>query len=277
MFSILILTLNEEINIAECIRSVSWCNDIVVLDSFSKDKTTEIAASLGAKVYYRKFDNFGSHRNYAINEIQFKNDWVFHLDADERFNDSLRDECFERIKENNKSAFFVPNKIFFFNKWIKYCTQYPYPQVRLIKLGEFFFENSGHGQKESFAKKGIGNINMPYNHLNFSKGLEDWFDKHNKYSTKEAIDFLQIINGDNNTTNLTVNKSINQLRKRKQIFNRLPFKPFFKFVYLYFVKLGFLDGKAGFRYCILQSIYAYMIEIKIKELKNQKQNRPIKF
>jgi glycosyltransferase involved in cell wall biosynthesis len=269
MLSILILTLNEEINIEACIKSVSWCDDIVVLDSFSSDNTLKIARRFGARVFQRKFDDFGSHRNYAIDEIQFKYKWVFHLDADERFNDDLKIACVNKISENNRSAYFVPNKIYFYGKWVKYCTQYPYPQVRLIKLGEFYFEKSGHGQKEGYAKRGIGNIDIPYDHFNFSKGLEDWFEKHNKYSSIEARSY---INNDIEHTSSDINidsKDIVMKRKLKRIFNKIPFKPLSKFIYLYIFKLGFLDGIAGLRYCVLQSIYAYMIELKIKELRLQ--------
>ena len=258
--------MNEEINIKDCINSVTWCDDIVVLDSLSNDNTIKIAKENGARIIHRKFDDFSSHRNFAINEIDFKNKWVFHLDADERFNDELKTECFKKIENDNKSAYFVPNKIYFYGKWIKHCTQYPYPQVRLIKLGEFYFEKSGHGQKEGYAEKGIGNIDIPYDHFNFSKGIEDWFNKHNKYSSEEAKTYLKKNSLNNKNSVTSGNKSIKRKRKLKKIFNKMPFKPLLKFLYLYVIKFGFLDGVAGLRYCILQGIYAYMIELKIKEL-----------
>lgn len=93
-FSILILTLNEESNISDCIDSVAWCDDVDVLDSFSSDRTCEIAKAKGARVYQREFDNFGRQRIFALDKISYKYQWLFHLDADERFNDRLRaDAC----------------------------------------------------------------------------------------------------------------------------------------------------------------------------------------
>ncbi|MGB2186908.1 MAG: glycosyltransferase family 2 protein, partial [Akkermansiaceae bacterium] len=111
MFSILILTKDEEINIRDCMESVAWCDDVVVLDSLSDDSTCKIAGEMGARIYERPFDDFGSQRNYALDEIEFKHPWVFHLDADERFNEELRAECERVIEEDKHSAYFVPNKI----------------------------------------------------------------------------------------------------------------------------------------------------------------------
>src|SRR5664280_612491 len=154
MFSILILTYNERDNLSACLDSVAWCNDIVVLDSFSTDDTCDVARKRGVRVLQRKFDDFGQQRNHAMNEIRFANPWVFHLDADERFNDLLRQECDRVIEQDQASAFFIPNRIIFLGKWIKRCTRYPYPQVRLVKVGEVCFQRAGHGQREATAQRG---------------------------------------------------------------------------------------------------------------------------
>ncbi len=90
--SILILTLDEEINIEQCLQSVGWSDDVVVLDSFSKDRTTHLARQMSARVIERKFDNWAAHQNWAMANIDFKHPWVFYLDADERMTDSLRKE-----------------------------------------------------------------------------------------------------------------------------------------------------------------------------------------
>ncbi|MGA0369750.1 MAG: glycosyltransferase family 2 protein, partial [Kiritimatiellia bacterium] len=89
---------------------MSWCDDVVVLDSFSTDRTCEISRQNGARVEQRKFDNFGNQRNHALDEIEFKNDWVFHLDADERFNEELRAECDRVIALDLHSGYFEPNR-----------------------------------------------------------------------------------------------------------------------------------------------------------------------
>lgn len=260
-FSILILTLNEAENIASCIDSVAaWADDIVVLDSGSEDATCQIARERSARVYCRAFDDFGSQRNYALDEIEFKHNWVFHLDADERFNDELQREC-ERITEiDEKSAYFVPNRIIFLDKWIPRCTQYPYPQVRLIKRGEVRFAKAGHGQKEDAVQRGVGHIDVAYDHYNFSKGIEDWIAKHNRYSSEEA----RLASGIDQQPLLECFSADSMRRKRalKSWFVRMPCRPLIKFFYLYIVQRGFLDGYAGFVYCKLQMMYESMIQIK---------------
>ena len=92
-FSVLILTLNEEADLPRCLESVAGCDDIVVLDSGSKDGTPEIARAAGARVFERTFDTFAGQRNFAQREIPFRHRWVFHLDADERFTPALMAEC----------------------------------------------------------------------------------------------------------------------------------------------------------------------------------------
>ena len=100
MFSILILTYNEEKNLPECLHSIAWCDDIWILDSGSSDKTIDIAKAHGCKILTRKFDNFGNQRNYAIDYASFKYPWVFDLDADERFTQALKMECEVVVKKD---------------------------------------------------------------------------------------------------------------------------------------------------------------------------------
>lgn len=266
-FSIFILTFNEEINIAACLDSVSWADDVVVLDSFSSDRTCEIAESMGARVFQRKFDDFGSQRNHALDAIDFKHDWIFHLDADERFNEDLRLKCECMIQADEKSAYFVPNRIIFLGKWIKHCTQYPFPQVRLIKQGEVRFSKAGHGQKEDQAKRGVGHIDVPYDHYNFSKGIEDWIAKHNRYSTEEALLAAGIVRRP--LSECFSADAMIRKRALKSWFVKLPCRPWLKFFYLYLVCGGFRDGAAGRVYCQLQFLYERMIEIKSKEVRSR--------
>lgn len=263
MFSILILTKNEQGNIRDCLESVAWCDDVVVLDSLSDDDTCEIAKEMGARIFQRPFDDFGSQRNHALDEIKFAHPWVFHLDADERFNEALRKDCERVIEEDVHSAYFVPNKIIFLGKWIKHCTQYPYPQVRLLKIGEVRFMKAGHGQKEDRATRGVGHIHTAYDHYNFSKGIEDWLAKHNVYSSQE-VDSAENM-GRCSLGALFSGDAMVKKRAMKSLFVRMPCRPWFKFFYLYIVKLGFLDGYPGLVYCRLQMMYETMIEMKRAE------------
>lgn len=265
MFSILILTRNEEANLPECLASVAWCDDVVVLDSFSDDRTCELAKEGGARVFQRQFDDFGAQRNFALDEIEFKHPWVFHLDADERFNEELRLECERVIANNEHSAYFVPNRIFFLGKWIKHSTQYPYPQVRLLKVGEVRFAKAGHGQREDQAKRGVGHIQIAYDHFNFSKGVSDWVAKHNRYSSEEAAEMERLCSTPLDWSSLGSGDGMRRKRFLKQMHARMPGRWLVKFVYLYFVRFGLLDGYPGFAYCVLQGFYDFLISVKIRE------------
>jgi len=266
MFSVLVLTKNEAANIAACLDSVSWCDDVVVLDSNSDDSTREIAERRGARVFQRAFDDFGSQRNHALDNIDFKHAWVFHLDADERFNGELQRECEEVIRRDERSAYFVANRLLFLGRWIKRSSQYPYYQVRLVKRGEARFAKSGHGQREESTLRGAGYLRSPYDHLNFSKGITDWVDRHNRYSSEEAGEVSLLCEGPIPALDLLSCDPLERKRAMKRLHARLPARWFFKFVYLYVWKLGFLDGYPGFAYCMLNGFYDFLISAKIKEI-----------
>lgn len=267
MFSILILTKNEEANVGDCLNSVAWCDDVVVLDSRSTDRTREIASAHGARVFEREFDDFGGQRNHALDNIEFRHPWVFHLDADERFNEALRVECEQAIEADCRSAYSVPNRLIFLGKWIKHSSQYPYPQVRLLKVGEVKFAKSGHGQREDRAERGVGHLKTPYDHLNFSKGIADWVERHNRYSTEEAREAALLCEGAIPVADLFAGDAMVRKRALKRLHARLPARWLVKFVYLYVVRLGFLDGYPGFAYCMLNGFYDLMISVKIEEMK----------
>jgi len=265
MFSILILTKDEVANLPACLDSVAWCDDIVVLDSFSEDETCALATKGGARVFQRKFDDFGAQRNYALDGIPFRHPWVFHLDADERFNEDLRHECQRVIALDERSGYFVPNRIIFLGRWIRWSSQYPYPQVRLLKVGEVRFVKSGHGQAETDVRRGLGNIDIPYDHFNFSKGIADWVSKHNRYSSEEARGALLLRNAPLDWSGFFSGDPMRRKRVLKCLHARLPGRWVFKFLYLYFFKGGFLDGYPGFIYCVMQGFYDFLIAAKIKE------------
>src|SRR5580704_4491408 len=139
--SVLVLTLNEGINIGPCLDSLSWSNDIVVLDSLSKDDTTRIAASRGARVVERAFDNWSAHQNWAMKSIEFRNPWVLYFDADERCPAELRDEVLRRATATcAESAFRIRRKDFFMGRWLKHAQLYPTWLVRLVRPERIRYE-----------------------------------------------------------------------------------------------------------------------------------------
>lgn len=271
MFSVLILTYNEAANILPCLESISWCDDIVVLDSFSDDQTVDTCAKAGARVFQRKFDGFAGQRNHALDMISFKHSWVFHLDADERFTPELYNECNILAQKNEKSAYLVPSKMIFMGKWLRHAATYPVFQMRFMKLGEARFEQFGHGQRECNLSRGLGVMKDPYLHYSFSKGFADWFDKHNRYSTQEAMEQIQDLkNCKLDFSGLFCSDSIRRRRAWKSLSWRLPLRPLLKFLYLYGTCRGFLDGTPGLHYAALQSVYEYMTCLKVKEYRERK-------
>ena len=134
--SVLILTLNEEINLPGCLESVAWSDDIVVFDSYSSDRTVEIAKAAGARVFQRKFDNYAAQRNAALTEVEYKNPWVLMVDADERWPRAIYDEIRAAIGNvENVSLYHFRRKDMFCGRWLKRSTRYPTCFGRLVKLG----------------------------------------------------------------------------------------------------------------------------------------------
>lgn len=271
--SVVILTLNEEGNIAECIKScTAWCDDVHVLDSGSTDRTCQIAQAMGIPIYQHPFASFGTQRNWAIDHIPCKHPWHFHLDADERFTPELVAELARRLGPDGRgspnAAYLVPNKTIFLGKWIKHAGSYPSYQVRLFRPDLCRFIDFGHGQREMTQGK-VSPLDEPYIHLSFSKGLVEWFTKHNRYSTRESNEGV--------TVRTETRFPVRSLLSRDRLTRRRAFKNFsfflrgravWRFLYSYLLRWGWLDGPAGFHYCAMISMYEYWIEVKIRELEN---------
>jgi glycosyltransferase involved in cell wall biosynthesis len=273
--SLLILTLNEETNLLACIESLRWCDDIVVLDSFSTDRTLEIATSSGARVIQRTFDNWASHQNWAMENISFKHEWVFYLDADERMTEELRAEILSiaNSAEGAEAAYYCGRKNFFMGRWIKHAMP-PGMIMRFFKTKSIRFERLVNPTPVINGPHGY--LKNCFLHYNFSKGLTEWFEKHNKYSTLEAQEGIKLLKGSTIPEGSLFTKDAASRRKAlKNLSFYLPGRTILKFFYLYVVKRGFLDGRPGLTYCILQSIYEYMIAIKMKEIERKERGLPI--
>lgn len=266
--SVVILAHNEEHNIAECLSSCAWCDDVHVLDSGSTDRTREIARSMGAKVHHNPFTSFGQQRNWAIDNIPTKHRWHFHLDADERFTIETVQELFQQLgpdgSRTRNTAYQCPSKMIFMGKWIRHSSGYPAYQVRFFDSKKCRFVDFGHGQRESTSGP-IGVLRQPYLHYNFSKGLEDWFRKHNKYSTREAAEAIAIKKQGFAFKDLFVGNATARRRAIKNLSYHMAFRATLRFLYMYFLRGGWLDALPGFHYCAMIAMYEYWTELKIKE------------
>lgn len=271
MISVLILTYQEELNIARCIAALDWCDDVLVVDSFSTDRTVEIAEACGARVLQHRFDNFAAQRNFGIAHGGMRHEWVLHLDADEIVTRKMRDEMMRRLPTATEDAFRVASKLLLDGAWLKHSGMYPTYQVRVGRRDRLTFAIVGHGQRETLPPERLGTLDSPLLHNAFSKGMADWLARHNTYSTAEA---RHIVEGgfDPAAESLSLPLLLDPMRRRrllKRAFANAPLRPLLRFLYMYVGRAGFLDGRAGFTYCCLLAIYEYMISLKIRELRRQ--------
>lgn len=269
--SVLVLTKNEEQDLPGCLQSVQWSDDIHVYDSYSDDRTVEIAEAAGATVTKRQFDNWASHQNWGLQNIPFRYPWVFYIDADERVTPELANNIENAAATpTDNVAFRVQRRDFFMGTWLRHVQTSPF-YLRLFRPEKMRYERLVN--PVSIPDGPVGNIGGYLDHHPFSKGMNHWLARHNSYSTLEAT---QIIENRSRGANFDIRKvflakDFNERRfHQKELFYRLPLRPLTKFLLLYVVKRGFLDGRAGLRYATLQAIYEYMITLKTQELAREK-------
>ncbi len=271
--SAIILTLNEERNIAECIRTLrEWCDDIVVYDSFSTDRTVELANAEGARVFQRKFDNYASQRNAALREVEYPGEWVLMVDADERWGKAIGDLIFTAIEDTDNSdasIFHFQRKDIFFGKWLKHNIGAGTWTGRLLKRADVSVERDINEEYHCTGRK-VYLDGERFLHYPFNNGIAWWFHRHNRYSDMEAKRLLAERSEAIAWKALWGHDPILRRKTLKQILYRVPLRPVWMFFAIYIFKFGFMDGMAGFHYSVMRSIYEYMIDLKIKELRFNK-------
>jgi glycosyltransferase involved in cell wall biosynthesis len=267
MISILILTKNEQQDLPGCLQSVSWSDDIHVYDSLSADETVSIAERFGAQVTQRQFDNWASHQNWGLSNIKFKHSWVFYIDADERMTPELVAAAQNAVANPGEHvAFRVRRRDFLTNTWLKHVQTSAF-YMRLFRPDKLHYERLVN--PVSVADGPVGQVKGCLDHYPFSKGIGHWIDRHNSYSLLEAQQIVanRIIEKRFSLIKAFVATDFHERRfHQKELFYRLPFRPLLKFLLLYVAKRGFLDGRAGFTYAVLQAIYEYFIVLKVREL-----------
>jgi glycosyltransferase involved in cell wall biosynthesis len=274
--SVLILTKNEEIDLPGCLRSISWCDDIHVLDSGSTDRTCEIARRMGATVAVKSYPEsaglFGgdeaAHRNWSLRHTPFRHAWVLLLDADERVTTELATSLQSDVNNpGNHVAFRIQRRDFYLDTWLKHV-QISNLYLRLFKPERVRYERLIN--PVSIADGPIGLTKGYLDHFPFSKGIAHWIERHNAYSTLEAQQILQNRRAGKTFSirkALTSRDAHERRAHQKELFYCIPCRPLAKFIIVYVVKRGFLDGRAGFQYALLQSYYEHMIVMKVTEAK----------
>jgi glycosyltransferase involved in cell wall biosynthesis len=270
----LILTYNEEANLPRCLESVSWSDDITVFDSFSTDRTVEIARQAGARVVQRHFDNERDQRTASL-QLPFKYPWVYNPDADEVTPPDLAREIVDVVSDNGRpeAAFRVRFKNMFMGRWIRHSSLYPTWIVRLFRPGCVQFERSINLTYVIDGEE--GRLKGHLLHYSFNKGLDAWLDKHNRYSSAEAGELLATIQQDFCWSDLFRTNAVIRRRALKELSFRLPARATLRFLYMYFFRRGFLDGLPGYHYCRLVSAYEHTVSLKAEEIRRRRAGLPI--
>jgi hypothetical protein len=222
-------------------------------------------------VVERPFDNWASHQNWGLRNIAFKHPWVFYIDADERLTPEAADElrAIARDPSSPCVAYRIRRRDFFQGRQLKHVQTSPW-YIRFIRPEFVHYERLVN--PITVVDGPIGDLQHPLDHYPFSKGLSHWIARHNSYSSFEAQQILQNRASQEpfSLRAAFLERDFNRRRfHQKELFYRLPARPLIKFVLLYVLKRGFLDGHPGFTYALLQSIYEAFIVLKVQELEQQ--------
>ncbi len=235
-----IITYNEEKNIERALKSVSFCDEIVIVDSGSTDRTLQIAREYTDRIFYNKWQGFGKQKNLAISKLS--TDWVLNIDADEEVSERLKDEILSELESPQADAYAVNIQLVFMGKALRFGGTYPDYHIRLFKRGKFSFrEDSIHEGVDANAVR----LRNPVYHYSY-ENLEDYFNKFNEYTT------------------LIAQKHFREGRRVGKFFPfaRFGFELFKRFV----LKMAFLDGYPGILYATLSSFYTLVKYAKLVEL-----------
>jgi len=273
--SVLILTLNEESNLAECIDSCAWSDDIVVFDSLSQDRTAEIARDKGARVFERRFDNYAAQRNAALTTVSYLHEWVLMVDADERIPQDLVAEMQTAVAAagDEVALFRMRRKDFFMGRWIKHSSGYPTWFGRLLRAGRVRVDREINEEYHATGEAGF--LRAHLHHYPFTKGIQFWVERHNRYSSMEATALSTETRRPIAYSDLLAKDPAIRRKVGKQILYRLPLRPVLVPAYLFLFRGGFLDGPPGIYFSLLRAVYEYMIALKMKEIERRRLGLPL--
>jgi glycosyltransferase involved in cell wall biosynthesis len=279
--SVLIPAKNEQSNLPACLASVARADEIFVVDSQSSDRSVEIAEDYGAKVIQFYFKGgWPKKKNWSLETLPFRNEWVLIVDCDERITPESWEEIAEVINNPEYTGYYINRRVFFLGTWVRHGGKYPDWNLRLFKhkLGRYEnlntedVPNTGDNEVHEHVVMSSGQVGYLKNdmlHEDF-RDLFHWIERHNRYSNWEARVYYNILTGTDDSKTIGADlfgDSVQRKRFLKKIWVRLPFKPLLRFIIFYIIRLGFLDGKAGYIYGRLLSQYEYQIGVKLFELR----------
>ncbi len=279
--TVIILTRNEEKHIRRCINSFSKIpSRIVIVDSFSTDKTVDIGRELGADIYERKFYNHADQFQWAIENTNIQTEWIMRMDADEIWEEALAKEIEEALKNqcSKINGIYIKRKWIFLGKWLKHGGIYPLILLRIWKRGTANIEQR-FMDEHIVLKTGSTTILKNHIHDHNLNGITWWTNKHNWYSSREMIDFvnkdLKLIKEDKSLEGMGSGQAVIKRFLKNKIYNSLPLgiRAIGFFIYRYILRLGLLDGRQGFIHAMLQAFwYRFLVDVKVLEFKEALKN-----
>lgn len=290
--SVIILTYNEEIHIERLLKNISdWADEIFIVDFFSTDKILEIAKQYGTKIVQHKFENQAQQFNWALDNLEIKNEWILRLDADEYLTEELKEEISfslnpltprsaglrSRLGFGEKEIFFpeavngfyIKRRVYFMGRWIKHGGYYPTWLLRLFRKGKGRSEQRAMDEHIVLSEGRAEKLKNDFIDDN-KKSLELWIERHNSYSSREAEQVLDPRKAGEKASRLAGPAATR--RRMKSFYYKMP--PFFRaclyFCHRYFFRLGFLDGKEGLIFHFLQGFwYRFLVDAKLYEYKKK--------
>lgn len=270
--SVLIPVKNEENNLPRCLASVGWADEILVIDSHSTDRTAAVAEEHGARVVQFDFNGaWPKKKNWALENLPFRHEWVFILDADEALPHGAEAE-FRAIAgaSNSLDGYWINRRFMFMGKWLQHA-YYPNWNLRLFKhkLGRYekltgAATQSGDNEvhEHVIVRGRTGRLQSEMDHYAFPS-VDVFVEKHNRYSNWEAC-----VAEENRLANGGLQKwDVSMHRRLKRLSHHLPFRPLLRFLYVYVWQRGFLDGKEGYYFARLHGFYEFLCVAKTYEMK----------
>ena len=241
--SVIIIALNQEANIGDCLASVSFADDIVVVDTGSTDRTVELARAYTDRVLTTDWQGFGPTKNYALD--QARGDWVFSLDTDERVPPALQAEILATVAAGGPlDGYRVARKNYFCGRWIRHLGWYPDYTLRLFRRGQGRFRDR-EVHEEVVVDGPLGTLKTPLEHYSY-RSVSDYVARMDRYARLAAQELAKA--------------------GRRPCPGELFFRPLLSFFHLYFIRLGFLEGTPGYTLAVLMSMYKFLKYYYLREL-----------
>lgn len=266
----IILTKNEEMNLPDCIRSIQhFVRRIIVVDSYSTDNTVQIAQRMGAEVLQHKWINLAKQYMWAMEQIQIDTEWIFRIDADERISAEAAKEI-EAICRNDDPAIngiVIRYTVEFMGKELKHGGIYPFKKLLIYRNGHGKIEDRAMDEHIVLLDGRAIELGHDSYHHDY-KNIEAWINKHNQYSTREVIDYYSNKQCKHEDGRMLYGTAKLKRWFKFNVYYRLPIgtRAHLYYIYRYYLRFGFLDGKEGKIFCFLQAYwYRFLVDAKIYE------------